>query len=873
MIRLPAYRPVRHATIAAVLLLVFFAICVAADELHPCWIWGPAQLPANSSRRFVKTFHAHWKPVGARLRFAPISTRLAISLDGNTIATSEPYGPIQTLELASRIAPGDHELVVDADGVVGPSAFFLELELESADATRDIVVTGPDWQMADRAALSLGPIEDRLLVPADRRVEIDVVEDYEQWQRALGTQLGTDPASFRAIRGFQIQLVRSALPDEDSWVSLKFDTEGRAIIAREQAGLLRMTLSSDHNAVTQVEIVNDTLAECRGMVFVGDDLYVNANNSKGLYRLRSAGNGFAQPELIYASSGDVGHGRNDLAVSADGRLYSIHGDAVDLPLTAVDYTSPFRDARRGKSTREGHLLRIDPKSRDNVELLVAGLRNPFGIDSNADGELFTYDADAEYDMGSPWYRPTRVSHLLAGGDYGWRGVTHSWPPYYPDHPDNVRPNLDIGKGSPTAVRFGTASHFPQPYRDALFILDWAYGRIIAVHMIPRGSSYLMAAETFLQGRPLNVTDIDFGPDRNMYVVTGGRKTQSALYRISYVGERGSTPLSAGPYQIDRDAFAKKSRELRHELEAKLVQPPNARSISAVWPYLADPDPWIRYTAANVIEHHPIVQWQDRALTETAVTPAIQALMALARSGNPSVYPAILLRLNELLPELATRNDKHAAFYTYWLCITQAENLDTQLRNQVIANLNATFPSMSSMGTDYLHNRLLSEILVKLDAPDVVAKTIHLLKTASVQAEQLHYLYVLRNARQGWTQESRHEYFSGLAHAKHFLGGAGMADFLTRIREEAIQTLTIEERQSLQSLLDEERSNDEAFDPVARPLVKRWTLDQLLPIEVNATQTDSKRGADLQIGPLCTVSSFWHSRHTDWPRFNICPKAF
>jgi hypothetical protein len=78
-----------------------------------------------------------------------------------------------------------------------------------------------------------------------------------------------------------------------------------------------------------------------------------------------------------------------------------------------------------------------------------------------------------------------------------------------------QPTLDIGKGSPTAVAFGTKSHFPPRYREALFALDWAYGRIVAVHLAPRGSSYHAAAETFLRGQPLNVTDIEFGADGAM----------------------------------------------------------------------------------------------------------------------------------------------------------------------------------------------------------------------------------------------------------------------------------------------------------------------------------------------------------------------
>ena len=120
---------------------------------------------------------------------------------------------------------------------------------------------------------------------------------------------------------------------------------------------------------------------------------------------------FANPSCCMLRRAVLGHGRNDLALGPDGKIYMIHGDAVDLPENCIDYTSPFREARRGRRTREGHLLRINPDGGP-VELLAAGLRNPFGIDFNVDGEVFTYDADAEYDMGAPWYRPTRVNHLV-----------------------------------------------------------------------------------------------------------------------------------------------------------------------------------------------------------------------------------------------------------------------------------------------------------------------------------------------------------------------------------------------------------------------------------------------------------------------------
>ena len=129
-------------------------------------------------------------------------------------------------------------------------------------------------------------------------------------------------------------------------------------------------------------------------------------------------------------------------------------------------------------------------------------------------------------MGTPWYRPTKVKHLTSGADFGWRAVTGSWPPYYPDHPDNTKPHLQSAR-VPHRLKFGTRSQFPVDYQKALFILDWTYGRILAVHLRPRGSTYMGSAEVFLRGQPLNLTDLDFGPDGALYFVTGGRKTQSA----------------------------------------------------------------------------------------------------------------------------------------------------------------------------------------------------------------------------------------------------------------------------------------------------------------------------------------------------------
>ena len=112
------------------------------------------------------------------------------------------------------------------------------------------------------------------------------IADYEQWRLAQKSGAVADPKTVTTLPGFKIDVVHVARPEEGSWISLAFDPRGRMVIGREDKGLLRLTLAADRRTVSQVETIEDTLLECRGLLFAHDSLYVHANNSKGLYRLR-----------------------------------------------------------------------------------------------------------------------------------------------------------------------------------------------------------------------------------------------------------------------------------------------------------------------------------------------------------------------------------------------------------------------------------------------------------------------------------------------------------------------------------------------------------------------------------------------------------
>jgi len=158
------------------------------------------------------------------------------------------------------------------------------------------------------------------------------------------------------------------------------------------------------------------------------------------------------------------------------------------------------------------------------------------------------------------------------------------PAYYADSLGGI----DVGLGSPTGVVFGTGAKFPSKYQRALYVLDWSYGKIYAMHLTPQGRGYAATFEPFVVAKPLPVTDAAVGPDGAFYFTVGGRGAQSGLYRVSYVGEEPTAAVGGrsefipsasseakqpknGINSVLRDASSDAARVLRRQLESYHVR--------------------------------------------------------------------------------------------------------------------------------------------------------------------------------------------------------------------------------------------------------------------------------------------------------------
>ncbi len=671
---------------------------------------------------------------------------------------------------------------------------------------------------------------------------------------SLAAPVATAAEKIKTLPGFKIELLRSAAAAEGSWVAMTVDNRGRLIISpQDRQPLLRVTLS-DSGQIDKIETIDLPVGSAMGLLYAFDSLYLSGRGPDGLalYRLKDTDGDdrYDKIELLRKFDGAGGeHGSHGLVLGPDKMIYYIQGNFVRLPRDispesphqhyAEDQLLPRQEDGNGFGVGlkppGGSILRMDPDAK-TVELFAAGMRNTYDFDFSPEGEILCFDSDMEWDWGMPWYRPIRILHLVSGGDYGFREGTGKWPAYYPDSLPSV---VDTGIGSPTGVKFGTKSNYPLKYKKAVYAMDWSYGRLLAVHLTPKGASYTGTFENFVQGKPLNVTDLDFGKDGAMYFLTGGRGTQSGLYRVSYTGP---SEAAAMPSMKDRqiETAAADARAARHELE-KFHGRKDPAAIEKAWPFLDNEDRFLRYAARIAIESQPVEQWQERALAETRPNASITALLALARLGSPSMEPELLQALGKLDPAQLSEEQMLAGLRVLSLAFIRMGPPENEAAQRVIERLDPAYPAQ----TEPL-NRELSQLLIYLKAPDVVLKTLALVERAKTQEEQLHYLFHLRTLKTGWTLEQRRKYFSWLNQnwdnrphtsqeikwfvdaGRDYSNGASFPRFMANIRNDAIAALDEPERIALAPLLVV-RDLGPRGPRREHSFVKEWKVDDFVPL--------------------------------------------
>jgi putative heme-binding domain-containing protein len=601
---------------------------------------------------------------------------------------------------------------------------------------------------------------------------------------------------------------------------------------------------------TKVQRVPLEIGAAQGLLWAYDSLYVVINGRfgeyvSGLYRLRDIDGDDNLDEIetlkLFKDRNNTGpagseHGPHAVVLGPDGMLYIVAGNFTNIP-DGLSPTSPAANwgedllLERAPDGRGhdphimapgGWVARTD-KDGKTWELLTVGMRNAYDIAFNPAGELFGYDSDMEWDIGTPWHRPTRVVHVTSGAEWGWRNGSGKWPAYYPD---SLPPTVETGLGSPTGVTFGTTAKFPARYRNALFAADWAYGKIHAVHLKPDGSSYSGTYEPFVSGKPFGVTDVVINHDGAMYITTGGRKTQSGLYRVTYVGDEPTGPATPAD-----EPAAVEARALRHKIESLHGRRGDAQDVSLALAHVGHDDRFIRYAARVALEFQDRALWQAQALAPAASpTASINMLLALCRVADSSLQPRVLEALDRLTFEQLSKEQKLELLRTYGLCFIRMGRPNDSARSRYAERWGPLFPSGD---VDLDHE--LAQLLVYVDSPQIIEKSLAMIAKSPTQEEQLFYAFILRHIKDGWTPAQRETYFKWLRHAEeNYRGGASFTLFIQHMRDEAVATLAPQEKLALGELTEHSGSKRARPTAPARKFVRSWTMKQLVPVLEKAT---------------------------------------
>jgi len=893
---------------------------VFASGAVPKWIWG-----ADNDKNYVLRTTVELAGIkSARLK-ASCDNVGTVFINGTRVASSSEWQEPMDADVTASMVPGKNVIEAEVANEGGVAAFVLKLAVLTNDGKTIEVVTDETWQVAEKRG------EESVQKAALRATYGE--GPWKKVFDNVGMTGRVPAGMFELLPGFQVEKLFTVPKEElGSWVCIAFDNKGR-LLASDQGdkGIYRITLPAidkDHRrtglqtrpdtnktnadpdgsedppygtAETKVERLDFSKCEfqpsgAHGMLWAFDSLYFSCNGGpgSGLYRARDTDGDdvFDECMKLREFGGGGEHGPHSIRLSPDGkRIFVIAGNHTKPPfkpgdeLTNKDFTSRIPtnwgedlllprmwDANGhavGILAPGGWIASTDPDGK-TWDIWSIGYRNPYDMAFNADGELFAYDADMEWDVGMPWYRPTRVVHATSGSEFGWRSGSGKWPMYYID---SLPPMVNIGPGSPVGVEFGYGLKFPAKYQKALFCCDWTFGTMYAIHTEPNMSSYKATKEEFLSRSPLPLTDVAAGPDGALYFSAGGRGTQSELFRAIYVGKESTSPTEL---HDARDAAARSRRKVLEAAHAGIgpngMQPSidGETFLSSLRNDIRSNDHFLKTASRNAFYHSTLfpdlmnvesirsADFQQSTPDEmlglaTAFSKAPLASLGKAEAEMTDVKLALqqlcLRTLRQLSFSTLTSEQQLHHLRALSLVFLRLGEPDESTRADFLKQLEEQFPASNS---DV--NRELCQMLVYLKSPTVIEKTVKLLEATSIPTvtddmkdllarnrgyggaiaasiekapdqQQIWYAFCLRNLKAGWTMEQRKSYFAWFERAHTWAGGASFHGFLNNIERECFENASEKERLLIEA--------SGARKPYTLPEIpkptgpgKDWTLEEV-----------------------------------------------
>ncbi len=533
---------------------VVLCVCLPGTSKEAEWIWTP-----QHAKEEVPTGACHFRK--SFVVRAPERVQLTIAADdeyelyvnGRKVGVGQAYRELDEYDITPVVDRGRNTIAVKVTNRHGSTAALVARVLvKERNSNWVSYSTNSTWLVNTRPLplWNTAIYNDRMW---DKAQSFGLLGSTTPWD--VPEDVASDETHrnerFRISKEFEVQRVIDA-EETGSLIAMTFNEFGHVLASREGGPLLLIVDSNGDKIVDEVRVYCDKVKNVQGILPLNGDVYVTADgpDGSGLYHLSDTNRDgtLETVKLLFNFEGEVGeHTAHGLTLGVDGWLYVVLGNHT-RPVKDYAPESPYRGYYEGDLCEPryedpgghaanckapgGMIIRTDLEG-ESVQLVAGGLRNTYDLAFNEEGELFIHDSDMESDEGTTFYRPTRVCHVLPGGEFGWRSGWAKWPEYFVDSLPAI---ADTGRGSPTGAVFYHHHMFPRRFQNALFLADWSEGRILVTQFKPNGATFTAKTDVFLEGQPLNVTDLEVGPDGWLYFITGGRGTGGGVYRVTWKGQ-------------------------------------------------------------------------------------------------------------------------------------------------------------------------------------------------------------------------------------------------------------------------------------------------------------------------------------------------
>jgi len=523
------------------------------------WIWSPAyakdEVPVGDCY-FRKTFslkHAEFGQV-----HVACDNQYELYVNGRLAGQGNDWRKMNVHDVEKFLLPGTNVVAIRAtNSDAGAAGLVARVVIKERGGTFESYSTDSTWRTSVKASADW-------MQPRLRDTEWLHARVYGPLGGVLpwGDEIVIADEGSRFLLDPEFAIERVVTNEQaGSLIAMAFNANGDILASQEGGPLMLIRKSATDGAYDSIKPFCQEIRNVQGILPVGNRVFAVGDGPDGgaLYQMTDKNADGQSDELIAVVrfKGTIGeHGPHTVRLGPDGLLYLLSGNFAHVAKD-LDSKSPYLTYYEGDLIQPryedpqgyavgvpapgGAIYRTDTNG-SFVEMVAGGFRNPYDFAFNDDGELFTNDADMEWDISSPWYRPTRISHVPLGGEFGWRSGWAKWPEYYLD---SLPATADIGPGSPTGVVFYEHNAFPERLRNTLFVGDWAMGQIHAIKLERHGASYTAKMSTFIKGRPLNVTGMDVGADGALYFCTGGRGTDGGVYRVRWTGTPAPQTIQFG----------------------------------------------------------------------------------------------------------------------------------------------------------------------------------------------------------------------------------------------------------------------------------------------------------------------------------------